>query len=333
MPLSLEQQNGRSNCLITASEVPALFGLDPRVSPFELYHRKKGNLEAEDISDKEFIRWGNRLEEPIAREIASERGWKIRKVKRHLRYNLTCDVSDEHHARRLSVLGAGKEPRLVDGLLGASLDFEIVKTDPTSGVQHGMAPFEIKAVGRFQALKWNNGPPLPVLLQLQAQIACAGASWGAVGGLRSVTGPADVAEIPRHEGTIRKILVRILEFEVELAEGRPPAPDFSLTGDVEAMIALHRSLDEAQELDLRGRPDLEVKVDRLKYLGEEGTKREKEAKAIWAELLPDITVAPGTLAGRVEFNELWMKTWPLAGGFVSYEKKPSVGHGIYRRKS
>lgn len=323
MPLSPEQQAGRSNCLITASEVPALFGLDPRVSPFELYHRKKGNLEAEDISDKEFIRWGNRLEEPIAREIAVEKGWRIRKVKRHMVLHpdvFVALVNEEGRSR----------PSIEKSLLGASLDFEIEKGGKACTAQR--APFEIKAVGRFQTLKWHDGPPLPVLLQLQAQIACAGASWGAVGGLRSVTGPADVAEVPRHEGTIRKILVRILEFEVELAEGRPPAPDFSLTGDVEAMIALHRSLDEAQELDLRGRPDLEFKAIRLKELAEVGTIYEKEKKTLWAELLPDITVAPGTIAGRVEFNECYLKTWPTAGGVVTYEKKPGVGHGIYRRK-
>lgn len=321
MPLSPEQQTGRAGCLITASEVPALFGLDPRVSPFELYHRKKGNLEAEDISDKEFIRWGNRLEEPIAREIAAEKGWKIRKVKRHLA------LSKEWVGGGAPIRFQSEHP------LGASLDFEIFKQGSwTKGELRAYAPFEIKAVGRFQALKWHDGPPLPVLLQLQAQIACAGASWGAVGGLRSVTGPADVAEVPRHEGTIRKVLLRILEFEVELAEGRPPAPDFSLTGDVEAMIALHRSLDEAQELDLRGRPDLEFKAIRLKELAEVGTIYEKEKKALWAELLPDITVAPGTIAGRVEFNECYLKTWPTAGGVVTYEKKPGVGHGIYRRK-
>lgn len=325
MPLSPEQQAGRSNCLITASEVPALFGLDPRVSPFELYHRKKGNLEAEDISDKEFIRWGNRLEEPIAREIALEKGWKIRKVKRHMVLHPDVFVALVNEEGR-------NRPSIEKSLLGASLDFEIVKTDPSSGVQRGVAPFEIKAVGHFQSFKWHDGPPLPVLLQLQAQIACAGASWGAVGGLRSVTGPADVAEIPRHQGTIRKILLRILEFEVELTEGRPPAPDFSLTGDVEAMIALHRSLDEAQELDLRGRPELDAKVARLKELASAATENEKEKKALWAELLPSITVAPGVLAGRAEFNEFYLKTWPLAGGLVSYEKKPGVGHGIYRRK-
>lgn len=330
MPLSPEQQAGRANCLITASEVPALFGLDPRVSPFEFYHRKNGNLEAEDISDKEFIRWGNRLEEPIAREIALEKGWKIRKVKRHMAYSGAAvrRLLDEEEK------SPAPTERSFGLLLGASLDFEISSVTTPDRLRAAVrAPFEIKAVGRFQALKWHDGPPLPVLLQLQAQIACAGASWGAVGGLRSVTGPADVAEVPRHEGTIRKVLLRILAFEVELAEGRPSAPDFSLTGDVEAMIALHRQLDEEKELDLRGRPELEAKAARLKALGEVDTANKKEKDALWASLLPDITVAPGTLAGRVEFNEFWMKTWAKAGGPVSYEAKPSVGYGIYRRKS
>lgn len=322
MPLSEKQIAGRATCLVTASEVPALFGLDPRVTPFMLHHIKKGTLERADIGEEEFIRWGNRLEEPIAREIAEERGWKIRKVKRHI------SLSREWVGGGEPIIFQSEHP------LGASLDFEIFRQgEMVASELRGRAPFEIKAVGRFASWRWNDGPPLPVLLQLQAQLACAGASWGAVGGLRSVTGPADVAEVPRHEGTIRKILLRILEFEVELAENRPPAPDFTITADVEAMMALHRSLDEAQELDLRSRPDLEEKVARLKALGEVDTANKKEKDSLLASLLPDISVAPGILAGRVEFNDFWMKTWPLAGGTVTYDKKAGVGHGIYRRKA
>lgn len=327
MPLSPEQEAGRATCLVTASEVPALFGLDHRVTPFALYHIKKGTLQREDIGDEEFIRWGNRLEEPIAREIAEVKGWKIRKVMRHmvLPAELVLEMA-KTSPREL------KNPLWRPEMLGASLDFEL-QGHPSTRQPGRYAPFEIKAVGRFAGWRWNDGPPLPVLLQLQAQLACAGASWGAVGGLRSVTGPAVVAEVPRHERTIRKILQRILEFEVELAENRPPAPDFTITADVEAMIALHRSLDVDKELDLRGRADLEAKVARLKELGEVDTANKKEKEALWASLLPDISVAPRTLAGRVEFNEFWMKTWPLAGGTVKYKKKPSVGHGIYRRKT
>lgn len=329
MPLSPDQVAGRATCLVNASEVPALFGLDEQFTPFMLHHVKKGDLDRKDIGDLDFIKWGNRQEPVIAKGLAKDLGWKIKKVTEHVTVPggdfiaLSQEIPSIFADRRMKSL------RPVAELLGASLDYRVLR----SKRQGGPGPLEIKAVGRFAKWPWRNGePPLPVLLQHQSQIACDQASWGAVAGLRFVTGPADFAEVPRHEGTIRKILLRILEFEVELAEDRPPAPDFTLTADVEAMIALYHSLDVEKELDLRGRTDLEAKVARLKELGEADTANKKEKEALWASLLSDISVAPGTLAGRVEFNEFWMKTWPVAGGLVSYEKKASVGHGIYRRK-
>lgn len=53
---------------VTASEIAAILGLSPYESPRSLYHRKRGEHPEEDESDA--MRWGKRLEAPIADEFA-----------------------------------------------------------------------------------------------------------------------------------------------------------------------------------------------------------------------------------------------------------------------
>lgn len=325
MPLSEKQITGRAECLATASEVPDLMG-EGRRSYFELWHEKKGLL-TRDQAETGPMFWGNKLERDIATGVAELHGWNIRKVVRHLNLGWMPVLAaiDRRFSAEDAALGAGaRRP------LGASLDYEILGSTLRAGLT-GRLPLEVKAVGRYASHSWENGqPPLPVLLQVQAQLACAGASLGVVAGLRSVTGPEDVAEIPRHEPTIKLIFQAVLELELSLVRGEAPAPDLERTSDVEAVIALHKAVTPGKVLDLRQ----DAKVEQI--LGDYRSIREvegcatKEKERLWAELL----VRLGPDADFVELigNESKVKRWVIPAAHVEYDKKEGAGFGVYRRK-
>lgn len=54
------------NAGIGGSEAAAIVGLNPWKSAFQLWLEKTGQVEAEDLSDNEFIYWGNVLEQVVA---------------------------------------------------------------------------------------------------------------------------------------------------------------------------------------------------------------------------------------------------------------------------
>ncbi len=54
---------------VTATDIPAVLGISPWSSPFSLYWRKAGVLNGDD-GDTDAMRWGRRLEQPIADEFA-----------------------------------------------------------------------------------------------------------------------------------------------------------------------------------------------------------------------------------------------------------------------
>jgi len=315
MPLSPAQEAGRAKCLVTASEVPDLFGVG-RLTPYQFWNIKAGKLPRPDLSGEEHIEWGNLLEAPIARGIAWREGWKIRKVHRHL--VAPPELWEPE--------GAITDPE-APPLLGASLDYEASRG---RGHAPGWHPLEIKAVGRYAGWQWQDGPPLPVLLQVQAQLACAGAEVGLVGGLRSVTGPADVAVVPRHPETIRQILLRILAFEVELREGRCPAPDFDNTKDVEAVVALHKAVLPGKVIDRRGDETLEALCAWYKVASAEAGAQKKQADSLWAQILEHLGLDAD--AAQVELRDHYIKTWPVAEREVAYTAKAHRGHGVYPRK-
>jgi predicted phage-related endonuclease len=308
-----------------------------RRSYFELWHEKAGLLER-SVEETEAMAWGNRLEEPIAREIAKVRGWRIRKVQRHLTVAWSDILPepgavrrhpDSTHLRADGDLDLRREA--ADYPLGASLDFEVAGSSIRDG-RAGWVPLEIKAVGRYAARAWENGqPPLAVLLQVQGQLPCARAPLGVVGGLRSVTGPADVAEIPYHEPTVKLIFRAILDLELSLAHGEAPAPDLERVRDVEVVIALHKAVTPGKVLDLRGDPKVERLLGDYRSIAEVKGCAEKEAKRLWAELLHHL--GPEADFDEIIANESRARRWTVPETEVAYLKKAYTSYGVYRRKT
>ena len=202
---------------LTSTEMPALFGMSPYATRFELWHRKRGATLLE-IADNERMRWGRRLEAVIAHGIAEDRGWTIKPLKVYVR-DTACRM-------------------------GASFDFEII------GDPRGPGVLEIKNVDLFRYLDtWTFSrdesgrktveAPAHIEVQLQAQLTVLEEldyRWGViaafVGGNTPVlierTHDAEVAMALRSEATA---------FWRSIEDGHAPEPMFP--DDAQAVIRQH----------------------------------------------------------------------------------------------
>jgi predicted phage-related endonuclease len=201
MPATREEWLAKRHKHIGASEVAALFGAQPDFAPshYALWHIKSGKTPAPVVEGSR-ITWGLKLEEVIATAAAEECGWTVTRG----RYAVCTDCQ----------------------WFGASLDFEI-SADPT-GEHQGPGALETKNVDWIAHHRsWTGGePPLHILLQLQAQLACTGYSWGAVAALvggndlriyRYVARPKLIADIKS----------RVTAFWQSIADNKPPPVDGS----------------------------------------------------------------------------------------------------------
>lgn len=295
---------------VGASEVAALFGLHPHLTRFELWHRKAGNLEAEDLSGNARVFWGVMLEEAIGKGIAAEKGWKLRKV--------------EEYVEHPTVAGMGSSP-----------DFEILDHP------RGRGTCQVKNVDAEVFRRWEDGePPMVYQLQVQHEIACGGYAWGAlaclVGGNR-----LEVFEYAPHATSIARIEKAVAEFWQSVREENPPEPDFDR--DLETLREIYRATDAGKVLDLSlGRladalpegeeespADVAARVRALAFAdacrrysvaGAEKKAAEQAQDAAKAELLTlieDAAVAVG--------EGFKVSTWPVASAEVSFTRSAFRG--------
>ncbi len=251
MSLSVEQQAIRAT-RIGASEVGAVFGLDPYCTRYELWHRKNGTLPEEDLSDNDHVFWGTVLEPAVASGVAQREGWTVRKVHR-----------DSPH------------PSLPH--LGASLDYEIVRH------ADGPGALEIKTADRYAFKHWDDGqPPLRYQLQLQTQLACTGRRWGAIAVL---VGGNDlhVYRFAQHEAAISRVVSEVDAFWRSLLEGREPQPDWQ--ADAETIIRLHSTTEAGKVINCSQSEHFTALCETYDLLRQRRSADEKQQKAIKAEIL------------------------------------------------
>lgn len=179
---------------ITSTEGSALFGCNQYLSKAELWHRKKSN-EIVEIGETEAMKWGTRMQKPIAEGIAEDLGLKIREMNEYM--------------------------RLTEYGLGSSFDYAIE--------DDGL--LEIKAVGEraFQSNWVVNGDnieaPLYIEYQVQHELLVSGRKYcvvGAlVGGNRTFTFRRE-PDLNLHD----KILEGANWFWRSIKENQPPPFDF-----------------------------------------------------------------------------------------------------------
>lgn len=221
---------------VGASEVAALFGCGYQ-SHFQLWHEKRGSLEHEDLRDNERVILGQCVEGGIA--MAAECLYNLKLVK------ADCYVLDD------TTPGLASTP-----------DFFTYRDGRIE------VPVEIKNASWGQ---WRDNwiihddgavePPLRYLLQVQAQLACTGASDAIL--IALIAGDRLVkCDIPRHDDAIDEIRRRVTAFWSSIANDEEPPPEFGRDG--EAM----RSVWEAGEgsIDLSGDIEMEHDLETLREL-------------------------------------------------------------------
>lgn len=240
---------------ITSTEIPALYGLSPYKTEFELFHEKRDGVSVK-FEANERMKWGNRLEAAIAHGAAEEMGWSIAPLKVYMR-----------------------DPDL---RMGSSFDFEILDSDKGKGI------LEVKNVDGLQyARNWlddGNGnieAPEHIELQIQHQMELTGYEWTAlcllVGGntLKIVLRSRDKAI----GADIRK---KIGEFWDKVEANAAPNPDYS--ADAEFIIKQLRG-DSIDGLVAQSDAALDALIERYDYLGKSIKEQTEIREATKAEIL------------------------------------------------
>lgn len=267
---------------ITSTESAALIGMHPRLTLFELHHRKKGTYDVA-FEETERTKWGTRLQDPIARGIAEDAGVKIRRASFYARHD-KCRM-------------------------GASFDYEIVGIDiPTDAPgankselallyeEHGPGILEIKNVDGLVFLKdWlvekadgddDSKPsieaPIYIELQLQHQLEVINREWGVIAALVGGNRPIVVAR-RRDRDVGKKLVEHVGMFWKRIEHKIDPDPDFKR--DVDVIAKLYGFAEPGKILDAVGDERITALCAQYKQFAdaEKNAKEEKQARK--AELL------------------------------------------------
>jgi putative phage-type endonuclease len=242
---------------VTSTETPALFGLSPYLTDYQLWFQKR-DQDTSALVQSERMEIGLMVEETIARAFAAREGLKIRKLNQYVR-----------------------DPDL---RMGASFDFEIVGHDRGPGL------LEVKNVDRLVFRdQWVDSetqeiqPPPHIELQIAHQMAILNRRWGIVVAL---VGGNHIESVLREQDPeiTEDIKRKIAGFWDSIRTGMPPAPHRFL--DSEYLIhKVYGCSTEGRLADLREDDDLQHLADQYSSLSATISKLEAEKKALKVDML------------------------------------------------
>lgn len=279
---------------VTSTESPALFGLSPYITEYELHWRKRERSAAQ-IEPNERMTWGLRLQAAIASGVAEDKHWLIE------------DQSRRYYRHP-------KVPRM-----GCSLDY-IVRDVARLGDTYGV--MEVK---NLDALAYRDGwtlhddgeieAPAHIELQVQHQLEVTGLNWAAIVAL--VGGNTARVLIRERDAEIgARIVSAIGAFWRDVDAGKPPAPDFGR--DADFVRARHQAVTpRAEPVDLRANnrlAELCVEYKRAAHIESEAKKAKEAASAEVLSIIGD--------ADRAMAQGFTISAGIVAGGLVEYERKP-----------
>ena len=216
----------RRKC-VTSSDIAALFGESSYCTEFELFHRKRNDIVVE-FDENDRIKWGRRLEAPIAEGIAEDNGWEVKPLKVFMTHE-SCQR------------------------YGSSFDFEIRR-----GNEKGL--FELKNVDfKEYKEKWlvdgeEVEAPVGIELQLQSELEVANSNvsepytFGIIGSLIGGNKPV-VIERSWDREIGRLMVSKAKAFWHNVDNNIEPLPDFTRDGDI---LKLLYSGTYGEEIDLSG---------------------------------------------------------------------------------
>ena len=251
---------------VTSTESPALFGLSPWSTAFELWHQKK-DAQVVQLDENERMSWGKALERSIAKMVSIRYGVKIRRLSAYIRRE--------------------------DVRMGASFDYEIIGS--VAGevedtilqrlyTEHGPGVLEIKNVDRsvFAANWQEDGAPDHIEIQVQHQLHVIERPWSCIAAL---VGGNRMHLIPRMRdmevGTA--IAAKIVKFWGSIESNNAPNP--ILPQDAEFIGKLCGYAEVGKLLDKRGDERLNKLATEYKAAGEAAQLADDAKKSAKAELL------------------------------------------------
>lgn len=291
---------------LTSTEIAALFGCSPWITAYELWHYKAGILTPE-FEETERMRWGKRLEHPIALGLCEDNGWTCRPNTDYMRIpKLRLGASFDFRLSRPSRKPCNLETKNVDAQAYRE-GWQVSYSEDDDG---NIEQSDIEA-------------PPHMELQFQQQMLINGDSEIVLGALVGGN-TGKIIEREADRDVHLEIIDAAAEFWASVKENRPPDPDFRRDSDTIRRLHPH----------IVGEPIALVEEDRITKLMREhraasgAAKRSKEdADAFRTEimhLLGDLPGAKGP-AGKIT-------RFAVAGGTVSYERKPRIDLRITHSK-
>lgn len=252
---------------LTSTDVPALFGLSPYKTHFELWHEKKSGQRVEFV-ENERVKWGKRLEHTVAMGIANDQGWEIRPMKEYMRV-------PEHR-------------------IGSSFDFRIL-TDDSVGVS--LLDTDNDGILEVKCVDWlifrdgwtiDEGfieAPAHIEIQVQHQMLVSGLKRAYIG---VMVGGNDIRVIERQadEAVHRGILTAAKAFWASIDANEPPPP--VMPDDADAVIRMHQFAEPGKLFDARNEAAVATLVREYHQFGETKREAEEQQKVRKAELLQRI---------------------------------------------
>ena len=241
---------------INGSEIGALFGCSPFLTPFALYADKAGIVDSSS-PDSDVLRRGRILEPAVAAAVREEQ-------------------PDWH------VFKCGEYIWSPEWRLGCTPDFLV--NCPERGP--GVIQTKTAAKPIFDE-DWQNGPPKWIVLQTLQEMMLSEVHWGAIAVLITGTWSIDCQIYPfeRHAPAEARIKAKAAQFWEDLALGREPTPDW---GRDDAVIKSMFPRDNGTTVDLSTDNRMPELLDRFEQLNAMEKHSAKELKAIKAEIAAKI---------------------------------------------
>jgi putative phage-type endonuclease len=264
-----ERWHARRRELVTASDAAAILGVDRRRGPLAVYAQKVGDTPPPE--DLDYFAFGRDVEAAIGKAYQRKTGRPVRELGRF-------DIRTH--------------PDLP--WLGATRDFETHGTEEMPSPAPGPGPLEAKAVAAFKASEWEDDPPVVYQIQVQVQMACTAAQWGAlvalVGGISPVW-----KDLQRDDAFLAAALPQLERFMWHVRNRQPPPEVDATPGTSAALRAIYGKADgstvlldaEAMEwADHLERAQVRAKADEADTTLIENKLRRRVGAATWGAL-PD----------------------------------------------
>jgi predicted phage-related endonuclease len=268
----------RRRANINGSEVAALFGQNPYLTPFALYADKAGLAELAS-PDSDVLRRGRILEPAVAAGVREERpDWTIEK--------------------------AGEYIWSPVWQLGCTPDFY------AECPQRGAGVVQAKSVAKpiFDE-DWAAGPPEWIILQTLQEMMLANTSWGAIAALVMSAYTVDIRlwEFERHAPAEKRIIAAARNFWSDVAAGRQPKADWGR--DDEIIKAIYPR-DDGSMIDLSSDRRMPELLEAYEQYCAMGKHAEDGLRAVKAEIAARLGPAA---AATVTGWEVTNKTQKRAG--------------------